>query len=930
MGIQGLERYLLTHHDACPTVSIADLVKEYKEKTGRSEAVAVVDGGMLTYHVMGRLDLLLGGQFKEFAEGIVAFARRLQGVGAAPVFFFKGVPSKGRLSTWSERKRKEHARAVAVYARLQDTAQRAGDSQVVTEPQPEVSEVVTEPQPEVNVVVTEPQPEVNEVVTEPQPEVNEVVTEPQPEVSQVVTEPQPEVNEVVTEPQLELNEVVTEPQPEANEAVTKPQPEVNEAVTIQRQKKSDQTTNCCKNQRENVNQEGRPEKSLGDVRPSAEAEGEHDQGAVLEVAVSGLRLDSADCEPLLGSAPSHQVQPGSGGGRGRGCFAPRGRGAVRGRRVLTVRDQPAHQTAGHGNLLPPGTHDCALLALKMAGFEVRLTVDEFDVEVARFARRESCFCILSRDTDYVAMEGALHYLSLGHLDEQAMTTVLFDRDAIARALGLRHRQQLPLLLALLPNGCVPAPYLIPLHLIASGGRKESLSPKLYFRVEKVVQKLGELVRKDLWGKSVEEAAEIVITRALASYPKETLNRFSRELKFADRWALRESLRVQLEASLRGHDYTPPASDESPAPKASPVSSNDKCNSVDSEVLELALARHRGLRFASPWVLTLLLRRVIELNPVLEDPTLPPHCGSATALLAFRRRAYGVLFKGSVLTNEDPLVVREFILSNALPSDGQLQPTVVYPNMPEDVLVPHPGLKALWSGEDHAASAWRLFVWCLCPALLSSSESADELVGRLRALPPALALPAAAMFLLRHSGAVASALSARPGAGLCNPGVGTDVHLKGASLEVLSEDDILQLIARTCVVAGRLSAAEIGALPKPRCVRLAVHIAALFMRTWSYLVVLNDILGNPVPVDKLYPPDFFDGKLWQCMFSGSRVHQMNIASHPPPTIQGDQTAVTLRQKTSASPEWLHCEKCFGICKTYFAIYTQTVSKYFFFF
>lgn len=96
-----------------------------------------------------------------------------------------------------------------------------------------------------------------------------------------------------------------------------------------------------------------------------------------------------------------------------------------------------------------------------------ISIDEVDVEMARVARAGGCFCILSTDTDFVALEaGFAHYLSLGHLLDAAAggaagpavraETVRFDRDAIARALGLRHRSELPLLLALVPNGCVPA------------------------------------------------------------------------------------------------------------------------------------------------------------------------------------------------------------------------------------------------------------------------------------------------------------------------------------------------------------------------------------------------------------------------------------------------------------------------------------------
>ena len=82
-------------------------------------------------------------------------------------------------------------------------------------------------------------------------------------------------------------------------------------------------------------------------------------------------------------------------------------------------------------------------------------------EMARYARRRGCFAVLARDTDFVALRGARHYLSLaeGQLREGDLTTVSFDREAIAQALGLERSDQLPLLFALMPSRSMPGAYL---------------------------------------------------------------------------------------------------------------------------------------------------------------------------------------------------------------------------------------------------------------------------------------------------------------------------------------------------------------------------------------------------------------------------------------------------------------------------------------
>lgn len=80
--------------------------------------------------------------------------------------------------------------------------------------------------------------------------------------------------------------------------------------------------------------------------------------------------------------------------------------------------------------------------------------------MVRYAREHRCFAILSRDTDFVILRGARYYLSLfyKHFNARDMSTLLFDRNAIAEGVGL-HPEHLPLLASLIQNDYVDSSYL---------------------------------------------------------------------------------------------------------------------------------------------------------------------------------------------------------------------------------------------------------------------------------------------------------------------------------------------------------------------------------------------------------------------------------------------------------------------------------------
>ncbi|XP_063242330.1 uncharacterized protein LOC134542196 isoform X2 [Bacillus rossius redtenbacheri] len=116
----------------------------------------------------------------------------------------------------------------------------------------------------------------------------------------------------------------------------------------------------------------------------------------------------------------------------------------------------------------------------LCGCEVRNSIKECDEEIVEYAQRHGCFAILGQDTDYVIYGGAQYYLSMLHLDVDAMTTYNYSRWALARHLRISP-DHLPMLASLIGNDLISTTDLKEFHQRLSG----SYSPNLHMVIEKV-------------------------------------------------------------------------------------------------------------------------------------------------------------------------------------------------------------------------------------------------------------------------------------------------------------------------------------------------------------------------------------------------------------------------------------------------------------
>ncbi|CAM1318825.1 Uncharacterised protein g7045 [Pycnogonum litorale] len=117
---------------------------------------------------------------------------------------------------------------------------------------------------------------------------------------------------------------------------------------------------------------------------------------------------------------------------------------------------------------PPGTGAIAVGHFKLIdGCDVKTTLKEADREIAQLARDDqSCIAILAQDSDFVIFD-TKPYLSLDHLDLDAMTTKMYDRQRFCHQIGL-DVYNLPLISCMLGNDVVFNTWLTEFHVRLTG------------------------------------------------------------------------------------------------------------------------------------------------------------------------------------------------------------------------------------------------------------------------------------------------------------------------------------------------------------------------------------------------------------------------------------------------------------------------------
>ncbi|XP_019751472.1 constitutive coactivator of peroxisome proliferator-activated receptor gamma [Hippocampus comes] len=324
--------------------------------------------------------------------------------------------------------------------------------------------------------------------------------------------------------------------------------------------------------------------------------------------------------------------------------------------------------------LPSGLATFTRFALRSLGQDVFCSVQEADYEIACYARRHGCMGILGQDSDFVIFNSA-PYLSVAKLHLDRLTTVLYDREILCRAIGL-NVSQLPLLACLLGNDVVPEECMQAIRNNAMAAYRKSYDAahsgapqgQMVFAVSQFVS--------SLWGTEEEEMGLIPLTL---------------KLPVAERKLLEKGICSYLLAApdVPQQDATPPF-----------TSTFEKY--VSPEILKACREKHVSAE--GFMVYNVLCEGVIECSNSLEDEEDHELLPQAVVFKSSRQHIYGLLLlnKHDDSTAEPP-AIREWIV---YPGNPLNEPDMV-PAVPICIPCEQPSLDLMWFTSGPDVSALRL-------------------------------------------------------------------------------------------------------------------------------------------------------------------------------------------------------------------------------
>ncbi|XP_034249066.1 constitutive coactivator of peroxisome proliferator-activated receptor gamma-like [Thrips palmi] len=296
---------------------------------------------------------------------------------------------------------------------------------------------------------------------------------------------------------------------------------------------------------------------------------------------------------------------------------------------------------------------------------VQRSLKECDEEITEYAARNKCFAILAQDSDFVIYKnGADYYLSSENLNIDTMTTLVYDKEALARHLNLDVRD-LPVFASLMGNDFIPADDLKPFHNWLMGKRRhKNYVQALVLRVADFVYKLPK--GNDLFSCLRELSYDIFRTPHRAKDLRQSILSYVKSSK--------DILRII----------------------------DNRCEKWDKI---LSVAHDNYISMASPsYVYNILRKLPFEMSTALEDCriTVQP---SAAALRLMRQRIYGVALR-EYPGGPDGLVVEEWCMSGPQSLKCALKVNAILP--PDD----SPLLLDLWfnDSEELIIKKFKLLAW----------------------------------------------------------------------------------------------------------------------------------------------------------------------------------------------------------------------------
>ncbi|XP_066994218.2 uncharacterized protein [Anabrus simplex] len=303
---------------------------------------------------------------------------------------------------------------------------------------------------------------------------------------------------------------------------------------------------------------------------------------------------------------------------------------------------------------------------------VFVSVTDCDKELADYANRESCFAILSQDTDFLCLKNATYILSIKHFNLDEMSTLLYDRCAILAYYSFT-LQQMRLFASLLGNDVIPRSKLEKFHKKLCGN---------IYTLEEKCNAVASFVKRVF--ENCRDEVGVIVLAVVEYLDTLDLNITASEL----RSSLESYQPSEMENWFLDKDIEEPW----------------------LQVLEMAYSRHVECE-AVPDVYNTLAGHPYEIGLFLEKPSTN-HQAASRVFFTLRQRIY------SLLLHEKPWgstahEVKEFGQWDNMWHDLE---SVDVPDLDEGVI--HPGLVALWSKDTQRISLqrWALFAKAISPNL----------------------------------------------------------------------------------------------------------------------------------------------------------------------------------------------------------------------
>ncbi|XP_034043381.1 constitutive coactivator of peroxisome proliferator-activated receptor gamma isoform X2 [Thalassophryne amazonica] len=330
--------------------------------------------------------------------------------------------------------------------------------------------------------------------------------------------------------------------------------------------------------------------------------------------------------------------------------------------------------------LPSALASFTPFALRSLGQEVFCSVQEADYEIASYAHQHSSMGILGQDSDFIIYDSA-PYLSVTKLRLDGLTTVLYNRQNLCRAIGLTSNQ-LPLLACLLGNDVVSEERMQHIRSDAmTTYRNSSLSPRCGAPQGQMVLAVSQLINS-LSGREEEKPVLIPPSLKLSAPDRELLER-----------GICSYLLPAQDTLQRGDISTTRAGSAFVMERV-----------VSPEIIKACREKH--IAAEGFMVYSVICAGVVQCSNSLEDGEDTELLPQALVYKPCRQNIYGLLLCSQDGNSVGHPVVREWFVYPGNPLKG---PDIV---QPVSLLLPcdWPSLDLLWFGTDPEVSGLRLMAF----------------------------------------------------------------------------------------------------------------------------------------------------------------------------------------------------------------------------